>query len=117
MVEALVRMMSNKRNAKQIQGLKPSSNNEVISHHQFVDDIILISKALLWEVVNLNYILVLYGPSSHQKVNFKKTKIFFFNTPIRRQKNIIELSQYHISDFHLFILGCHYLWVELRNHF
>lgn len=105
MVEVLGRMVSNRRNAKRIQGLKPSSNNVIVSHHQFVDDTILIGKASMWEARNFKDVLVLYGQASHQKVNFQKIKIFFFNTPIEWHKKITKLFQCQISELPSVYLG------------
>lgn len=87
------------------QGLHPSSSNLVCSHQQFVDDTILLGSSTISEVRMLKNALNLYGRASCQLINWRKSSLFFFNTPEVRQRRIADILGCDIGSFPSFILA------------
>lgn len=92
MAKALRRLITKKRKLGHLHGMKPGPNCELISHHQFIDDTIMIGKSLVREAKSFMDALKLYEYASHEKVNFQKMNLFFFNTPMERQKKLLKFS-------------------------
>ena len=67
-----------------IKGLQPSSQPLTCYHGQFVDDTIFMGKSKVNKVRNLKQALNLYSSTSGQLINWKKSVVFFINTPIPR---------------------------------
>jgi len=88
-----------------IQGIKSAPNCHNLTHHRFVDDTILVGKAGLIEAKEFKNILDSYDKASNQKINYEKTNIFFFNTPVDRSESIARVFQYQISTFPAIYLG------------
>jgi len=79
MAEALGRNTKISYENNEIKGVFHAPNCIVMTHHQFVDDIIFIGRAKIEEAINFKKILNLYKTASHQKVNFQKTKLYLLN--------------------------------------
>lgn len=89
MAKALGRMINRNKKSGQIHGMKPGPNCDPISHHQFVDD--MFGKASVREDQNFMSILKLYEKPLHEKVNFQKIQILFFNTLLDKKKKIAQI--------------------------
>lgn len=81
MEEALGRTLSKIKKLGDIKGIRPANNYPSFTHHQFVDDTILIGKANIEEDRIMKFILDKYEKASSQKINYNKTNIYFSNTP------------------------------------
>lgn len=82
-----------------IHRIKPNSNYHNVTHYQFVDDTILVGKVRLIEAMEFKRILENYEKAYNQKINCKKTNIFFFNNPLERRERISRVFQCQISTF------------------
>lgn len=75
LAEDLGRMIKQARLNQLLQGAIPTPNCDLTTHHQFMDDIIFITKVEIEEAMKFKIILKFYEKASHQKNNIQKTKI------------------------------------------
>lgn len=94
MVEVLGRSLKKMKEEGQLTGLKPTKEGMSYTHHQFVDDTILMGQASEREVKKFKEILKHYEETSMQKVNFQKINLFVL---ISSEVKKIKLAR---------ILGC-----------
>lgn len=107
-----------------IKGLQPSSHPLICSHGQFVDDTIFMGKFKVKEVRSLKQAIDLYSSASGQLINWNKSVVFFFNTPIPRKNKISKILGCSIGSFPSTYLGLPLglkvpdsFWVDFINKF
>ena len=76
-----------------------------LSHLQFVDDTSFMGQAHLQEATSFRYALDVYLAALGQKVNEKKSSIFFFNTPRAIQQRIDAILRFQIMSLPFVYLG------------
>ena len=81
MAEVLGRLIQKQREQGAWKGIKITETVESLTHMQFVDDTFLGGEASVEEARVMRNTLELYGKVSGQFINWKKSEIFFFNTP------------------------------------
>lgn len=81
MAEVLGRLIQRQRELGQWKGIKITETVEPLTHLQFVDDTFLAGVASIEEANVMKETIELYGRISGQFINWKKSEIFFFNTP------------------------------------
>lgn len=86
MVEALGISLNHAHKEGHLKGSKPIRMCTLITHHKFVDDIILKGQAQEKEARNLQKILKLYEKASHQKINLQKFEFFIPFSRIKKLK-------------------------------
>lgn len=93
-----------------IKGISVTDNVPNITHQKYADDTFLPSESSLHEASNIMLIIQSYSDASGQKINVKKSEIFFINTnPIMEKKN----SQ--LMGFKIGKIPCKYLGIEQEN--
>lgn len=80
MAEVLGRSLKRAKEEGHIIGLKLARESICYTHHQFVDDTILMGQADEKEVRKLKDILSHYEKTSMQKLNLQKTKLFILHS-------------------------------------
>jgi len=75
MTEAFGRFLKKANQIGIIKKIKPSQNSPPMTHHQFVDNTILIGKASIKEARVMKSILDKYEATFDKKVNYEKTLI------------------------------------------
>lgn len=91
MVEDLGRAIRQARTNGELEGIRSMREGEVITHHQFVDDTILIGQAKESEARQFKQILSLYERGSHQRVNLSKIKLFLLNSIMRKKRKLAAI--------------------------
>lgn len=76
-----------------------------ITHHQFVDDTILIGKATKQEAKKYKQILSTYEKASHQRIDTSKTKLFGLNLFDKKTKQLARIFSCQIGDLPTTYLG------------
>ena len=89
--KGLGRIMHSNRSRGALVGLKSSSSPSVFTHQQIVDDIIMGGESSVREARFVKKNLNTYSKTSRQLINWDKSSMFFFNTPIRREKKIVDI--------------------------
>jgi len=79
--EGLGRYFKKELRERRIKGLRLWGNNLPITHHQFVDDIMLFCEVSIKEVREVKRILDLFMEASGMEINKEKSCTFIFNTP------------------------------------
>lgn len=94
------------------------------SHGQFVDGTIFMGKSEVKEARSLKQAIDLYSSTSSQLINWNKSVVFFFNTPIPRQNKIVKILGCSIGSFPSTYLGLPLglkvpdsFWVDLISKF
>eukprot|EP00253_Pinus_taeda_P021647 PITA_21647 len=90
-VEGLGRFIKKEREANRIKGLKLWGNNLPLTHHQFVDDIMLFGEPIVKEVKHLKRILDLFAEALGLEINRDKSCVFIFNTVDQVKAHLIRL--------------------------
>lgn len=72
MVEALRRTINKAKENHLVKGSILATNCQPTTHHQFVDDIIIIGKVEVNKAKQYKNILTLYEKDFHQKINYQK---------------------------------------------
>ena len=75
------------------------------THQQFVDDTIMGGESLVKEAKSVKNILNTYSRASGQLINWDKSYVFFFNTPIKRVKKIADILRCKVGLLHSTYLG------------
>ena len=88
LVEALKRSIVKSNLDGRWKGLKVARGVDAITHLQFVDANFLMGEASIKEADNIKTMLEDYSKVTSQKVNWRKSEIFFFNTPSKVKTKI-----------------------------
>lgn len=75
------------------KGIKVAREIEPISHLQFVDDTFVLGEATLSDAHIMKLTIDHYTKLLGQCVNWRKSKVFFFNTLIRKQREINRILE------------------------
>lgn len=107
MVEVLGRSLRKAKEEGHIIGLKLARDSDCYTHHQFVDDTILMGKVDKKEARKLNDILSHYEETSIQKINLQKIKLFVLHSSqVKRRKlaNIFGCQSSELPSVYLKML-------------
>lgn len=74
-----------------LQGFKAASTIPPSMIQKFVDDTFLFGKSSVIEAKHWKNFLVDYASSSGQCINYNKSNLFFFNTPLDLQTKILNI--------------------------
>lgn len=91
MSEAFEKTIQRDVRKSNLRGLQPSSQATICSHHQFVDDTLLMGESLIKEANTIKAILDTYEKGSGKKVSLSKSSIFFMNTSENRKMKIANI--------------------------
>lgn len=91
MVEGLGRTIQKSQELSNLEGIKITSNVDLVTHQQFADDTLLLGNSSLSEAQKFKTILEWYERASGQEVYKAKTKVFFLNTKANVEKDILRL--------------------------
>ena len=86
-------------------GLKTSSKELICSHQNFLDDSIVMRKALVRNARSIKEALEDYGQASGQIINWNKSVIYFINVNDNRQNKIKRIIGYEIGTLSGSYLG------------
>ena len=92
MIETLGRSLKEATKKGELIGINLEKTRSYYSHHQFVDDTILLGKAKDNEAIKFKQILFMYERASHQKVNIQKTKLYVLNSSMRNKKKLDNIK-------------------------
>jgi len=114
--EAFSSLLSNAQLKGLITGVPTSKKGPSISHLFFADDSVVFCKANKVEWRRIMNIIEIYERGSGQRINVKKTAVFFSrNTCVYRRKEIIELSGLVEANRYDTYLGLPFLVGKNRN--
>eukprot|EP00253_Pinus_taeda_P009398 PITA_09398 len=106
--EGLGRYFKKEARDGKIQGLKLWGHRTIVTHQQFVDDIMIYCKATLQEVKRIKKILEIFMEGSGMEVNNDKSRTFFFNIAEPVKKHLTRVMGYRLG-----VLPTKYLGVML----
>ena len=89
MAEGLSRIIKDEIVNIELMGLKFHDDSETISHHQFVEDTMLMGHSSGQEARTMKKCLKSFSKDFGLEVNNTKSQVFFFNTPRIHQQNIL----------------------------
>eukprot|EP01018_Ginkgo_biloba_P033237 Gb_27956 [translate_table: standard] len=98
LAKALGRNLTKAVEDGKVEGFKPTSSIEPLSHLQFANDTLIVTKASLPKENFLEGILLTYEEEAGQKINIAKSKVFFLNTPELRSRCIARALGYSIGS-------------------
>lgn len=105
MAEGLGHTIQAQHQNQSIRGIKLYQDLAAQTHQQFVDDTMLMGHASVQEARSLKAILDLFSWASGLDINEAKSQIFFFNTPVITQRNILRILGYQGSSLPSKYLG------------
>eukprot|EP00253_Pinus_taeda_P018997 PITA_18997 len=94
--EGLGRYFKKEARDGNIQGLKLWGHRTIVTHQQFVDDIMIYCKATLQEVKRIKKILEIFMEGSGMEVNNDKSRTFFFNIAEPVKKHLTRVMGYRV---------------------
>lgn len=100
-----------------IKGVKPATNAEVEVIQQFVDDTFLFGESSIMEAEAWKIILHNYEEILGQRVNYHKSKIYFFNTDPSLQRRIRKILDCQTACLLDTYLGLPLTTKEVSNEF
>jgi hypothetical protein len=89
--DVLSRTMSMLVTTRKIQGFKPTSTHPQVVLEQFVDDTFLFGYSSVIEARQWKQTLDWYAWASGQCINYQKSRLFFFNTPVDVQNKVLKI--------------------------
>eukprot|EP00253_Pinus_taeda_P015313 PITA_15313 len=109
--EGLGRLVKAQVARDQLKGLRIYGNDILVTHQQFVDDVMLYGQATLKEAQQIVKILTEFTHASGTEINKEKSKIFFFNTQLAGQRFLACTMEFRIRTF-----PTKYLGIMLNEH-
>eukprot|EP00253_Pinus_taeda_P034305 PITA_34305 len=91
LMEGLSRLIRSAKEEGKIKGLQPLPSIPATTHQQFVDDTMLHGSPTVKEARGYKRILNLFSEASDMEINLSKSTIFFFNTHLAAQKNLLSI--------------------------
>ena len=116
-VEVLGRSFCKLVDTNCIKGVKPATSAEAEVIQQFVDDTFLFGESSIMEAEAWKMILHNYEESSGKKVNYLKSKIYFFSTELSLQKRIRKILDCQSASLPDTYLGLPLTTKEVSNEF
>lgn len=83
---------------KQEEGIKLVSTLPPEAIQNFLNDTFLSGESLVGEARAWKLVLEIYAMKVGQKINFDKSKVFFFNTPLDIQQRIGNFLACNVAD-------------------
>jgi len=114
MVKVLGRSLKRDKEEGHIIGLRLARESICYTHHQFVDDTILMGQANEKEARNLKEILSHYEKNSMQKINLQKTKLFILHSSQVRKRKLANIIRCQSSEFPSVYLGMPFFEGRIR---
>ena len=91
LMEGLSRIIKTSKERNDIVGYQPLHDCLATTHQQFVDDTMLHGTPMIGEAQWFKVILNLFSQASGMDLNLDKSSIFFFNTHLAIQRNLISI--------------------------
>jgi len=105
MAEGLNRLLRHQAETGSLRGLQLHEGLDKQVIQQFVDDTMLMGHPSIQEARVVKSCLQLFGKASGLEVNPLKSQVFFFNTPVITQRNILRILGYPKGSFPSKYLG------------
>ena len=105
MAEGLSRLLQTQVENGELRGLRIQDNMDPQTHQQFVDDTMLMGHPSVQEARSFKKSLSLFAKASGLAVNLNKSQVFFLNTTLATQRNILCILGFTKGTFSSKYLG------------
>eukprot|EP00253_Pinus_taeda_P011000 PITA_11000 len=103
--EGLGRYIKKELRERNVKGLRLWGNRILVTHQQFVDDIMIFYKVSLREVQKVKEILEIFMDTSGTEINKEKSSAFIFNSPETVKNHLIKILGFRKGELPTKYLG------------